>query len=153
MYRFPVTLTADSESGGFVVTFPDIPEAITQGEDVPDALKRAVDALETALSMYMDDRKDIPVPSRARAARYSVDLPPISAAKAALYRELRSSGMKKAELARKLGWQKSQVDRLLDLMHKSRLDQLEQALQVFDKVIVLDVKRRPEPRQKIRAAS
>ena len=61
--------------------------------------------------------------------------------------------MKKAELARKLGWQKSQVDRLLDLMHKSRLDQLEQALQVFDKVIVLDVKRRPEPRQKIRAAS
>ena len=153
MYRFPVTLTADSESGGFVVTFPDIPEAITQGEDVPDALKRAVDALETALSMYMDDRKDIPVPSRARAGRYSVDLPPISAAKAALYRELRSSGMKKAELARKLGWQKSQVDRLLDLMHKSRLDQLEQALQVFDKVIVLDVKRRPEPRQKIRAAS
>ena len=153
MYRFPVTLTADSESGGFVVTFPDIPEAITQGEDVPDALKRAVDALETALSMYMDDRKDIPVPSKAKAGRYSVDLPPISAAKAALYRELRSSGMKKAELARKLGWQKSQVDRLLDMMHKSRLDQLEQALRVFDKVIVLDVKRRPEPRQKVRAAS
>ena len=97
--------------------------------------------------------EDLPVPSRARAGRYSVDLPPISAPKAALYRELRSSGMKKAELARKLGWEKSQVDRLLDLMHKSRLDQLEQALQVFDKVVVLDVKRRPEPRQKIRAAS
>ena len=56
---------------------------------------------------------------------------------------MRSAGVKKAELARRLGWQKSHVDRLLDLMHKSRLDQLEQALNVLDKVIVLEVKGRP----------
>jgi antitoxin HicB len=85
------------------------------------------------------------VPSKARG--HFVDLGAISAAKVALYNEMRAAGMKKAELARRLGWQKSQVDRLLDLMHTSRLDQLERALALFDKVIVLDVKRRRDPQK------
>ena len=153
MYRYPAVLTPDTDSGAVVVTFPDVPEAITQGSDVTDALQCAVDALETALSMYMDHRQDIPLPGSSKTkGTHHVTLPPISTAKVALYRELRSKRMKKAELARQLGWQKSQVDRLLDLMHTSRLDQLEQALRVFDKVIVLEVKSLPNPR-KIQVAS
>src|SRR6266704_3357540 len=112
MYRYSVLLTPDPESGFTTVIFPDIPEAITQGQDIPD-------------------------PRKVRSGHY-VDLPPISAAKVALYSEMRAAGMKKAELARRLGWQKSQVDRLLDLMHKSRLDQLEQALKVLGRMIVLE---------------
>lgn len=62
MLDYPVILEAQPE-GGFVVTFPDVPEAITRGED--EALLYAVDALETALSFYVDDRKPLPVPSKA----------------------------------------------------------------------------------------
>ena len=152
MRPYPVTLTRDP-SGAIVVTFPNVPEAITQGRDIADALNHAVDALETALSMYMDRREDIPLPGSPKSkAAHCVVLPPISTAKVALYRELRAAGMKKAELARRLGWQKSQVDRLLDLMHTSRLDQLEQALALFDKVIVLNVKRRSD-HSRMKAAS
>src|SRR5882762_9735874 len=77
MYRYPVILTPDPESGFTTVTFPDIPEAITQGRDVPDALKHAVDGLETAMSIYMDKRLGIPLPRKVRGGYY-VDLPPIS---------------------------------------------------------------------------
>jgi len=152
MYQYSVLLTPHPESGFKTVGFPDIPEAITQGRDVSDALTHAVDALETALSIYMDKRQDIPVPRKVRGGYY-VDLPPISAAKVALYSEMRAAGMKKTELARRLGWQKSQVDPLLDMMHKSRLDQLEQALRVLGRVIVLKVKSRPEMQQTVRVAS
>ena len=40
-------------------------------------------------------------------------------------------GVKKAELARRLGWHMPQVDRLFDLRHASRLDQLEAAARVL----------------------
>ncbi len=54
--EYPVVLGKQPE-GGFVVTFPDVPEAITQGDDVAEALQCAVDALETAVSFYVDARK------------------------------------------------------------------------------------------------
>lgn len=48
--KFPVTLTHHEADGGFVVKFRDIPEAITQGETVEDALVMAREALEIALA-------------------------------------------------------------------------------------------------------
>jgi len=86
MFTYPVTLTP--EGGGFVVTFPDVPAAITEGDDEEEALAHAVDALESALSMLIDDRKDIPLPSQVRRRQKSVSLPPMSAAKVALYRAI-----------------------------------------------------------------
>ena len=65
MLAYPVILEAQAE-GGFVVTFPDVPEAITQGEDEEEALLYAVEALETALSFYVQARKPLPVARKAR---------------------------------------------------------------------------------------
>lgn len=45
-FAYPVVLTPGEIEGGFVVTFPDLPEAITQGEDAAGALAEAADALE-----------------------------------------------------------------------------------------------------------
>lgn len=64
-FDYPVMLTPQPE-GGFVVTFPDVPEAITQGEDEYESLLYAVDALETALSLYVDQRKSLPLPCISR---------------------------------------------------------------------------------------
>jgi antitoxin HicB len=47
---YPVTLTPDETDGGFVVTFVDFPEAITQGETVEEALVEAADALDEAIA-------------------------------------------------------------------------------------------------------
>lgn len=124
---FPVELKR-AKGGGYVVTFPDVPEAITEGDDEDEALLRAVDALETALEMYADDGEDLPQPSKLKRGRKVVRPSALASIKLAVYQSMRDEGVRKSELARRLGWHLPQVDRLLDLHHASRLDQAEAAL-------------------------
>jgi len=137
MFDYPVILEAQSE-GGFVVTFPDIPEAITQGEDEDEALLYAVDALETALTFYLEARRPLPIPSAADG-RPTVRPSALECAKLGIYQAMTEQGIRKAELARRLGWHLPQVDRLLDLEHASRLDQIEAAARVLGRTIEVRV--------------
>jgi antitoxin HicB len=89
MLQYPVKLSRDS-NGTILVDFPGIPEAHTFGEDEGEALMHAVDALETALSMYIDDRRDIPKPSPVKRRGKFVTLPALTEAKLALYSAMRS---------------------------------------------------------------
>jgi antitoxin HicB len=123
--RYPVTLTR--EDGRVLVAFPDFPNVHTFGDDEPEAIARAVDALESMLIAMIEDRDEIPYPSPIKRGRKSMLLPALSEAKIALYRQMRALGVGKAELARRLNCHLPQIDRLLDLRHASRLDQLEQA--------------------------
>ncbi len=125
--NYPVTLEPADE-GGFVVTFPNVPEAITQGDDEGAALLRAVDALETALSFYTGDGKQLPNAGRPKRGQRTVRPSALACIKLAIYQAMREQGVRKSELARRLGWHMPQVDRLLDLNHASRLDQAEAAL-------------------------
>jgi antitoxin HicB len=131
MLAYPVVLEPD-DNGTLLVTFPDIPEAVTFGEDEDDALMRAVDALETMLAARIADREEIPLPSPAHGCPCAA-LPALTTAKVLLYRAMREAGMTKAELARRLGWHGPQIGRLLDLNHASRLDQIEAALAALGK--------------------
>ncbi|UTV82116.1 type II toxin-antitoxin system HicB family antitoxin [Acidithiobacillus sp. YTS05] len=81
--------------GGFVVIFPDIPEAITQGEDEDEALLVAIDALETALSIYVDERKLLPVPSVPKNEQKTVSPSALECAKLGLYRAMLEQGIRK----------------------------------------------------------
>jgi antitoxin HicB len=127
MVKYPVILEPDT-NGTLLVSFPDVPEAHTFGDDESEALLRAVDALETVLSAYVDARRPIPLASRVKRGQKSVVLPSLAEAKLALYSAMREAKVGKAELARRLNWHLPQVDRLLDLMHASRLDQIEEGL-------------------------
>jgi antitoxin HicB len=138
MLDYPVVLEAQPE-GGFVVTFPDVPQAITQGEDEEEALLYAVDALETGLSFYMDDRKPLPVPSRPKRGQKTVRPSALECAKLGVYQAMTEQGIKKAELARRLNWHVPQVDRLFDLHHASRFEQIQMAATVLGKRLVLSV--------------
>ena len=138
MYTYPVTLTA--EDGGYVVTFPDVPGAITEGDDEAEALAHAVDALESMLMAIMADREAIPRPSPVKRRGRSVTLPALSAAKVALYQAMREAKISKSELARRLDLHLPQVDRLLDLRHASRLDQIDRALRAVGKRLVVEVR-------------
>jgi antitoxin HicB len=134
--RYAVNLQKDEDS--VLVTVPDLPEAITFGDDREDALARAVDAIETAIIGYMADREDIPAPG-ARAKDY-VALPTLSALKVELYRAMRAEGLGKAALAKRLGVALPQIDRLLDLRHASRLDAMERAFAALGRTMDIVVK-------------
>lgn len=138
MFEYPAILKVQPE-GGFVVTFPDIPEAITQGEDRDEALLYAVDALETALSFYIDERRPLPVPSKPKRGQAIIRPSALETAKLAIYAEMLAQGVKKSELARRLGWHMPQVDRLLDLNHASRMEHLESAARSLGREIRLSV--------------
>ena len=136
MLRYPVKL--EREDGRILVSFPDFPGVQTFGADQAEALVRAVDALETMLMGLIEDRQPIPRPRRAAKGRpgrsaSSVVLPALTEAKIELYTLLREQGIGKAELARRLQCHLPQIDRLLDLEHASRLDQLEQAFAAVGK--------------------
>jgi antitoxin HicB len=126
MNAYPVELTPD-DNDTVLVTFPDVPGAITYGDSEAEALEHAVDALETILVAYIADREDIPEPSPARG-RPTVSPSLLGSLKIAVYRAMRARGWRKADLARALGLNPRQIDRLLDLRHKSTVSQLEQAL-------------------------
>ena len=129
MFDYPVTLTPDGDT--VLVTFADVPEALTFGADEDEALLQAVDALEAALSFYVDARKPLPVASKAKRGQRTVRPSALEGAKLGVYQAMTEQGIKKAELARRLGWHMPQVDRLFDLRHASRLDQIEAAARVL----------------------
>jgi antitoxin HicB len=135
---YPVKLIRDSNDT-ILVDFPDVPDAHTFGDDEDEALLRASDALETALAGYIAMRRDIPPPSRPKRGQHSVALPLLSEAKISLYTAMRQANVGKAELARRLNCHMPQVDRLLDLMHASRMDQIEAALRVLGKRISISI--------------
>lgn len=122
-----------------MVTCPDLPELTTVGDTEADALREAVDGIETTLQMYMQDRRDIPEPGAPKRGQRVVRLPPLSVAKLGLYRAMRAKGLSKAELARRLGVPRPSVDRLLDLRHLSKLEQVQGALEAIGYRIELQV--------------
>jgi len=138
MRRYPVTLTPD-DNGTLLVRFPDVPEAITYGDDERSALAHAADALETALSLYISAKRPIPAASVPKRGHHAITLPALSDAKIGLYEAMREAHVGKAALARRLRCHLPQIDRLLDLNHASRLDQLEAAVRALGKRLVVSL--------------
>ncbi len=137
MLIYPVTLSDDE--GTTLVEFPDVPEAITYGETRSEALLYAEDALITLFEAYMDEGKPIPPPS-SLDDRPGVVLPVLVAGKVALYNAMLAADKRKADLARMLNLAPTLIDRLLSLRHKSRIEQIETALAVLGKRLVVDVR-------------
>ncbi|MEW6490865.1 MAG: type II toxin-antitoxin system HicB family antitoxin [Thermodesulfobacteriota bacterium] len=138
-FRYPVTLTPDQTDGGWVVTFADVPEAITQGETVEECLEQAADCLEEAIAARIEDGMPLPEPSDAAVGQPSVDLPLQTALKAALYLSARESGVSKSELGRRLAVDEREARRILDPRYGTKLPTLERALHALGKRVELRV--------------
>ena len=142
MYAYPCELTPD-EDGGLVVTFPDVPEAITGGRDRSEALLMAEDALATALAGYVHEKWDIPTPSQAVDGQEIVAVPAVVAAKLALYSAMRDQRITKVEIARRLGISESAVRKLTDPDHRSHISQVQKALRAVGRGLVVGDSRTP----------
>ncbi|MBI3393440.1 MAG: type II toxin-antitoxin system HicB family antitoxin [Nitrospirae bacterium] len=130
-FVYAARLVQDRKDGGYVVTFRDIPEAVTQGDTVEAALEEASGALQAAIEARIMDGMDIPSPSVSKRGERLVPVPVQTALKAALYLEMRSAGISRVGLARRLGMDEKEARRMLDPRHPSKADRLERALAVL----------------------
>jgi len=140
---YPVILERD-DNNTILVSFPDFPEAHTYGENEADALAHAEDALATVVDAYVKDRRPIPLPS-AMIVKHRVTMPVLMEAKIALYDSMRRGKVTKAQLAKRLNWHPPQIDRLLEMHHGSRLDQIERAFRALGKRLVIGVEDQSQP--------
>lgn len=131
--RYPINIRPDGRF--FLVTFPDIPEAITQGESRDEAIEAAQSALESALDFYFDDRRPVPLPSRVRRGQAFIELPVSLSAKVLLLNEMLLQKVRPAELARRLGTTPQEVNRLTNLRHTSRIDGIAAAMKLLGKTL------------------
>ena len=130
-----------AEEGGFVITIPDFGWGFSQGETEAEGREMATDLLQTLVQEHIRRRETLPRPTRRRGSKYrSIRLSALQGAKAELYLAFLASGMRKAELARRLGIPKTTVDRLFDLDNHTRLDQIEAAFAVLGKRIAFEVR-------------
>lgn len=137
--KFPITLTSDKQAGGFVVTFVDIPEAITQGSTLEEALSMAYEALEMALEFYFEDKRVVPEPSQAKRGQHCIALPASLSAKILLLNEMVNQKIRPAELARRLNTTPQEVNRLTNLRHTTRIDGIAAALQAMGRHLEIRV--------------
>lgn len=135
---YPVDLLPQ-EDGSFLVSFPDIPEALTDGRTKDEALSEAVDCLIAALGGYIKDRLNIPEPSPPKKGQQTVIVPPLVSAKLALNQTMREAQITRVAMGQRLGVSEGAVRRLLDLDHKSHIGQVDAALSILGKRLVVEV--------------
>jgi antitoxin HicB len=129
---YRVKLEPDDD-GSLLVTCRALPEVTTFGADEADALKHARDAIEEAIAARINAGEDIP--SGNVHGPHLVRLEALTSLKVELYLALQNSGVTRAELARRLNWNRESVDRLFRLDHASKLSQIEQAARALKKVV------------------
>jgi len=138
-YLYPCTITPEND-GGFFVTFNDVPEALTGGQTMDKCLELAEDALAVALAGYVHEKRDIPSPGTATKNQVLVPLPPVVAAKLALYSAMRTQKITKVALAARLDISESAVRKLCNPDHRSHIGQVETALKILGRTLVVEDK-------------
>lgn len=136
-YAYPYKATPQPE-GGFSIAFPDVPEAISQGETDAEVNAMAEDALVTALSFYTDASQPLPVPSPANGLPVAY-VPSLVAAKLALHDAMVKGRVSNVTLGQRLGVDEKVIRRLRDPLHRSHIANVEAALRTFGQRLLVDV--------------
>ena len=137
------------ENGWWLVRFPGIPEALTEGETEEDARANAGDCVLAALEGYMKAGKPLPRQGASHSRSDRAILPSLVTAKLAVYETMRARGWSKLKLAKELGMPENSIRRLLDLRHSSHMWVIDEALKKMDAELSIDL---PKARASRRAA-
>ncbi|MDR2366442.1 MAG: hypothetical protein LBD68_11435 [Zoogloeaceae bacterium] len=133
MLRYPIELIPDTEHGGFLVGFPDFPFVHGVGDTEEEALREALDGLESGIAFFLDEQRPVPLPSAKKRGQKTVALSALTEAKVLLFNEMLAQGVKKAELARRLNIAPPNVERIFRLNHQTRLETLDAAAKSLGK--------------------
>ena len=113
---------------------------LTGGKTREEAEEGALDCLLAALGGYIEGKRDLPRPSRKKGTGKAA-LPPLAAAKMALYQAMRDEGVTQVELSKRTGRDQKDIRRLLDLDHRSHIELVEDALEHLGRRLVVTVER------------
>ena len=141
MIRYKITLQED-DNDTLLVTCPDLPGVVTFGETREDAIRHVVDAIEEWIAGLIADGLPVPRPRRTTRLRKHealAALPALTTLKTQLYWALQDAGITRAELMRRLNWNRESVDRLFRLDHASRIDQLEAAFRALGRTLDINI--------------
>jgi antitoxin HicB len=138
-YAYRAKFEAGDRRGTIVASFPDVPEAITQGRGEADARAMAEEALGLALLSYLQRGKLLPKPRAKARGLVEVAVAPDVAAKLAALESFAAAGITKSELARRIGKDEKEVRRILDPRHPTKLPALTAALRALGKRLVVGV--------------
>lgn len=134
---YPAILLPEENNRGFHVRFPDLPEALTGGDDFQDTLAQAADCLAEAIAGRIARGDEIPPPSQPQPDQHSIDVPLYLAPKLALYLAVREQHVSNAEVGKRLGVSEIAVRRMLDPKHDTKPERIQAALAALGKRIVL----------------
>ena len=137
MLSYPARFVRDGEA--YMVSFPDIPEALMGAASKEEALSMATDALATAMAFYFEDRRPVPFPSPTKRGQVLIELPPSIGAKVLLLNEMLRQGTRPADLARLMNVRPQEVNRLTTLRHPTKIDTVAEALKVLGKRLELSI--------------
>ena len=137
-FEYAVLLSPD-EDGGYVVTCRDLPEVITQGETIEQALSEARDALDESFALRIGDALDLPHPTKRLKGEYTISPPTDTQIKALLYRTMCETKTSKTELAKRLRVNEKSVRRMFEPHYKVKLQGMSKALEVLGKRLVVSV--------------
>ena len=129
--HYPATF--NREGDGYIVTFRDIPEALTQGDTYEEAIEMAQDALTTAMDFYFEDNRPVPLPSKAKKGEVLIELPLSVWSKVLLLNEMLNQHVSQADLAKRMGIKPQQVTRIVNLEHATKIDTLVDAFKALGK--------------------
>jgi predicted RNase H-like HicB family nuclease len=115
------------ENGWWLVRFPGVPEALTEGDTQEEAHANAVNCVITALEGYMKAGKPLPRQGTGHFGRDRAVLPSLVTAKLAVYETMRA----------------------LDLRHSSHMWIIDEALAKMNAELPIDL---PKPRARRKAA-
>lgn len=138
-YAYRAQFEPGAKRGNIVVSFADVPEAVTQGRGLADARAMAEESLGLVLLNYLERGKDLPKPRARGRNLVEVSVAPDVAAKLAVLEAFASAGISKTELARRVGKDEKEVRRILDPKHPTKLPALTAALRVLGKRLVVGV--------------
>ncbi len=135
-YAYAATFEPTEKEGGFTVAFADVPEAITEGNDMADARAMAADALGRALLTYLETGRPLPAPA---AAGTMITPEPEIAMKIAVIETFREAGISRSELSGRMGKDEKEARRVLDPDVSTKLPLLVSALAAMGKRLVIGV--------------
>lgn len=130
-FRYPALLEPNGE-GGYIVSFRDVPEALTEGWSLEEAKNNALDALITSIEFYIEGNKPFPLPSSQQKDEILINLPISVVAKVLLLNAMTKQHIRPIDLANKMKVRPQEINRIIDLKHNTKIDTIEKAFNALN---------------------